>query len=487
MLGGAKLGTISIENVTFGYDIQGRLLFEDMSFDFDDRWKLGIIGKNGVGKTTFLKLLLDILPYKGSIRFNNTFHYFPLDLSGIDEHKPALLILQEFADFDQWELERECELLKLNKHLLWAPLQQYSGGERTKLLLAFSFIDDTSFPLIDEPTNHLDKKSREQVQAYLNTKKGYIVVSHDQQFMEAVTDHLLIIDHRNADLYTGDFQDILLQRNLEEQEIALNNKKLKKEIERLDKTAQEKKIWGTLRENDNKGRNIAARLNKRAKAIEQRKNREVEKKKSLLVNTYIEEHLPMYVKQSLHDTLLSFHQFSLRYDQDWLFEPVSFSIKKGERVIISGDNGSGKTSILKEIMQIGTAETKGQMFFDNKIAISYIRQDFYQYKGSIIDFCHEHHLDYTQFLNCLHKLGMERHAFDTEIELLSMGQRKKIEVAKSLLTPAELYIWDEPLNYLDSYNQQQLLKVIHRYQPSLLVIEHDSIMQDITNRIIHLN
>ena len=126
MLGGAKLGTISIENVTFGYDIQGRLLFEDMSFDFDDRWKLGIIGKNGVGKTTFLKLLLDILPYKGSIRSNNTFHYFPLDLSGIDEQMPALLILQEFADFDQWELERECELLKLNKHLLWAPLQQYS-------------------------------------------------------------------------------------------------------------------------------------------------------------------------------------------------------------------------------------------------------------------------------------------------------------------------------------------------------------------------
>mgnify|MGYP002543650463 CR=1 FL=1 len=353
--------------------------------------------------------------------------------------------------------------------------------------MALLFTQEDFFPLIDEPTNHLDKKSREQVQAYLNTKKGYIVVSHDQQFMEAVTDHLLIIDHRNADLYTGDFQDILLQRNLEEQEIALNNKKLKKEIERLDKTAQEKKIWGTLRENDNKGRNIAARLNKRAKAIEQRKNREVEKKKLLLVNTYIEEHLPMYVKQSLHDTLLSFHQFSLRYDQDWLFEPVSFSIKKGERVIISGDNGSGKTSILKEIMQIGTAETKGQMFFDNKIAISYIRQDFYQYKGSIIDFCHEHHLDYTQFLNCLHKLGMERHAFDTGIELLSMGQRKKIEVAKSLLTPAELYIWDEPLNYLDSYNQQQLLKVIHRYQPSLLVIEHDSIMQDITNRIIHLN
>ncbi|KAF1297581.1 hypothetical protein BAU15_07670 [Enterococcus sp. JM4C] len=477
--------SIKIRSLSSGYDQQVHLLFDQVSLDLDDTWKLGITGDNGVGKTTFLKILSGEIPYQGQIQADQAFQYFPQPIEKSSD-MPALFALQQLQFFEQWELERECELLKLRKELIWAPLSQLSGGELTKLLLALLFIDTTSFPLIDEPTNHLDKESREHVRDYLKAKQGYIVVSHDTDFMNAVCDHLLIIDQQIIKLYAGNFYDIIEQKALEEREVNDKNNRLAKEIDRLNDTAIEKKRWGSLRESDNKGRNIAARLNKRAKAIEQRKAREIEQKKQLMVKTTTTDSLTLSPQYAIREPLLLVEDFSLRYDQEWLFEPISFSIKNGDRIVLDGRNGSGKTSILEHIMGLGNAEQAGRVLSSENLTVSLIKQDYDTYKGSLQVFAEEQALDYTTFLNCLHKLGMERIVFETPIELMSMGQQKKVEVAKSLLTPAELFIWDEPLNYLDFRNREQLIETIEVYQPTLLFVEHDSGFQKIATQTVRI-
>lgn len=104
-----------------------------------------------------------------------------------------------------------------------------------------------------------------------------------------------------------------------------------------------------------------------------------------------------------------------------------------------------------------------------------------------MDFAEAQGLDYTVFLNNLHKLGMPRDVFNTRIELMSMGQRKKVELAKSLSLPAELYIWDEPLNYLDVFNQEQLERLISAVQPTMLLIEHDqTFIERVATKVVAL-
>ena len=112
------------------------------------------------------------------------------------------------------------------------------------------------------------------------------------------------------------------------------------------------------------------------------------------------------------------------------------------------------------------------------MTISYVRQNYEDNRGTLAEFAKKNRVDYQAFLNNLRKLGMERDVFHNKIEQMSMGQRKKVELAKSLSQPAELYIWDEPLNYLDVFNQEQLEQLILNVKPAMLLVEHDQTFLD---------
>ena len=149
---------IEMKHVHFSYDTLDTPLFDDVSLTLDTKWKLGLIGRNGRGKTTFLQLLMNKLPFNGEIFSDEEFVYFPQII-----HDPTMLTynaIDEVTPVELWQLERECQLLGLSQELLWQPFEQLSGGEQTKVLLAALFCDDSQFPLLDEPTNHLDIKAR---------------------------------------------------------------------------------------------------------------------------------------------------------------------------------------------------------------------------------------------------------------------------------------------------------------------------------------
>ena len=177
------MSMIKIENLTFSYPTSYDNVFENVSFQVDTDWKLGFVGRNGRGKTTFLNLLLGKYEYSGKILSSVQFDYFPYPVS--DKNRITEDILQEVCPLaEEWELMRELSYLDVDVDVLWRPFETLSNGEQTKVLLAALFLNEGHFLLIDEPTNHLDAKARKSVAAYLKKKKGFILVSHDRRFLD---------------------------------------------------------------------------------------------------------------------------------------------------------------------------------------------------------------------------------------------------------------------------------------------------------------
>lgn len=480
---------IELKHVTFTYDLLDTPLFQDVSLILDPLWKLGLVGRNGRGKTTLLKLLMKQLEYQGQITTDHEFVYFPLPIRQHDF--PVYLAIDDVFPTEQWKLERECQLLGMDKDILWQPFSQLSGGEQTRVMLAALFCEDARFALLDEPTNHLDIKGRKQLASYLNKKSGYIVISHDRTFLDDVVDHILAIERSQVILYKGNFSTYETQKHQQDQFELEKNKSLQSEITRIEKSAREKIDWGLEREkpsgNDPFGNAIAKRMMKRGKAIQQRTTEKIEEKKALLKNIEKVDDLTIHVVKSHRNPVLRVKELTLSYNGTPLFDPISFELYQGEQVAIVGPNGSGKTTLMNVLQgHLGNAVAQGDIMLSGNLEMSHVSQTA-AYTGSLKDFAEVHELDYTLFLNNLRILGFTRDLFSVPIEAMSEGQKKKVEFAKSLGTPAELYLWDEPLNYLDVYNQHQIEKMIATYKPTLLFIEHDqSFVDKIATRVISL-
>lgn len=181
----------------------------------------------------------------------------------------------------------------------------------------------------------------------------------------------------------------------------------------------------------------------------------------------------MNVQISHHQTVLTAEALQLEYDQS-LFQPLDFQVNQGERLAVCGVNGSGKSSILKSVIGEFSGITRGTLLVANGLKISTVRQNYEDNRGTLAEFAQKNGLVYEELLNNLRKLGVERSVFHTRIEDMSMGQRKRVELAKSLATPAHLFVWDEPLNYLDVFNHKQLEEVILMAKPTMIFVEHDA-------------
>ncbi|KRL04455.1 ribosomal protection-like ABC-F family protein [Liquorilactobacillus oeni] len=479
---------IEIKNLTFGFNIREQTLFENISLTMDTNWKLGLIGRNGRGKTTFLKLLQGEYPYDGKIERQVAFTYFPQKIN--DKQQLTYYLLQELSAFEDWKLKKELNLLHLNPDILWRSFDSLSGGEQTKVLLAVLFADEFNFPLIDEPTNHLDLLARKQVAHYLQEKrKGFIVVSHDRSFVNSIVDHVLALEKKQVVLSQGNYAIYEEQKNMRDSFEEEENVKLKKEIGRLKKTSSEKAQWAHGREKDKYGSPSklgsgavydtgfigarAARTMKRSKTLVKRMEKETAAKEKLLKNIEKNESLKMNFKPSHHELLLKAENLQLFFENKPLFAPVNFELRRGERLLLKGRNGAGKSSLVKYLLNDFKGTAKGNIIKPQVLKYSYVRQDYEDNKGTLQQFAKRYQLDYTDLANNLHKLGVERDAFETPIEKMSMGQKKRVELAKSLAASAELFIWDEPLNYLDVFNQEQLEELIKTVKPTMLIVEHD--------------
>lgn len=495
------MAQIKITNLTFSYDGSYTDIFENVSLNLDTSWRLGFTGRNGRGKTTFLKLLMGEYEYSGTISSPVEFTYFPPEIKDPDSFTNEV-VSELRPDAADWMLLREMNLLEVGEDVLWRPFSTLSEGERTKMLLAAMFSGENNFLLIDEPTNHLDLHGRELVAQYLRSKSGFILVSHDRRFLDSCVDHVLSINKTNIEVMSGNFTDWLREKDRRDREEIAENEKLKKEISRLKKTAREKSEWADRAESTKIGFDptkveksmgrrsyIGAKskkMNKRASAIEERTSRAIEEKSELLKNIEESEALKLHTLD-YHSVALGYlKNVSVSYGEKPVCSGVSFDIKAEDRILLRGRNGSGKSSILKLILGEEIPHT-GEFYLGNGVKISYVPQDVSHLSGDLSGFADEHEIDESLFKAILRKMDFSREQFDVPIEKMSMGQKKKVLIAKSLSERAHLLIWDEPLNYIDVLSRIQLEELIPAFSPTMIFVEHDAdFAEKISTKIVEL-
>ncbi|MFG6326699.1 MAG: ABC-F type ribosomal protection protein [Lachnospiraceae bacterium] len=508
------MAQISVNNLTFYYEGSFDNIFENVSFSIDTDWKLGFIGRNGKGKTTFLNLLLGKYSYRGTIDTNTTFDYFPYQITEAMMELPAALFIEEIkAGCEEWRVI--CELTQLNEggEILYRPYKTLSFGERTKIMLAVLFSGENNFLLIDEPTNHLDYNTRENVKEYLASKKGFILVSHDRDLLDACTDHVLVLNRQTIQVQKGNFSCWWENKQKKDQFEQAENERHLKEIKKLKQAVARTSQWADKSEATKIGFDptkehasrayIGAKTKKLENRVTQMKNRiqrEIEEKEGLLKD--LESPVELKLVQLTHHkkTLINVKDYTLKYqDSDKpVFTGLSFSVCQGERIALHGKNGCGKSTLIKMILQkAGLLEVcdginmsileEGVCETAAGLTISYVSQDTSYLKGDIQSFCREHSLDFSLFCSILRQLDFERVQFSKNMEDYSEGQKKKVLLASSLMTPAHLYIWDEPLNYIDIFSRMQIENLILKYKPAMLFVEHDlRFVEKIATRVIEL-
>ena len=475
------MSMISVQDLSFCYEGSYDTIFDHVSFRLDTDWKLGFIGRNGRGKTTFLKLLMGEYEYSGHIGASVSFQYFPFavaDKDGTAEQAADALC----PGIPPWRLRRELSEMEVEEDVLSRPFSMLSNGQQVKVLLSMLFLTENNFLLIDEPTNHLDLHGREVVSAYLKRKKGFILVSHDRAFLDGCVDHVLSINRANIEVQEGNFSSWWQNKAYQDAFELGENEKRKREIERLSKAARRTADWSDAVEKTkyhtqdvvDKGYigHKSAKMMKRAQSIEARRQKAVEEKSKLLKNIETAESLKLRPLAHYREKLVEVSDLSLRYGEKTVVEGVSFSVSQGERIALQGKNGSGKTSILKLLMG-SPIEHAGSVRLASGLSISYVSQDTSFLNGGLAAYARESGIDESLFKAILRKLDFSRIQFEKDMRSFSEGQKKKVLIAKSLCEQAHLYIWDEPLNFVDVLSRIQIERLILEYRPTLLFVEHD--------------
>lgn len=243
------MAQIGISNLTFGYEGSFDHIFEQVSFSIDTDWKLGFIGRNGKGKTTFLNLLMGKYEYEGVIRTSTVFDYFPYQISDEQMKKCCGDFLEELKpNCELWRVICELEKLQLKADVLYRPFDTLSHGERTKVMLAILFSGENDFLLIDEPTNHLQQEARIVVKTYLLQKKGFILVSHDRDLLDACVDHVLVLNRKSIEVQSGNFSSWWENKSRLDAFCQMKNEKHKKEMKRLKEVSERTRNWADKNE-----------------------------------------------------------------------------------------------------------------------------------------------------------------------------------------------------------------------------------------------
>ena len=476
------MSLIQVSNLTFAYDGSYDNIFEKVNFQIDTNWKLGFIGRNGRGKTTFLNLLQGKYEYQGSISASVAFSYFPYKVS--DPTAFSIDVVDEiYPDYQYWQLAREMAKLQLDEDVLYRPYGTLSNGEQTKLQLAVLFSKENNFLLIDEPTNHLDIRGREIISQYLNGKKGFILVSHDRAFLDGCVDHILSINKANIEIQRGNFSSWYENKRRQDAFDLSENEKLKKEITRLEETARQKAAWADRSESEKIGSHIfdrgfaghkSAKMMARSKSIAARQQAAIEEKSKVLKNIEQSDELKIFQTPFHTKRLVQLQDVSIAYEDKQVCCGVNFAIEQGDRIVLQGANGSGKSSLIKLICGEDIPH-RGQRRIGNGLRISYVSQDASGLRGKLTDFALNSGIEESLFLAMLAKLDVPKTQMEKDMSALSAGQKKKVLLAKSICEPAHLHIWDEPMNYIDVISRMQIEELLLQFQPTILFVEHDKV------------
>ncbi len=279
----------------------------------------------------------------------------------------------------------------------------------------------------------------------------------------------------------------------------IQNEKLQKDINRLEIVSKNTAKWSNAVEKSKYKTNNSestidrgyvghksSKMMKKSKVMEQRTQKAIEEKSNLLKNIDKNDSLKIVPIESRKNQLVLANDLQIKYNNKAIFGKVSFEVKNGDRVAIVGKNGIGKSSILKLILG-NEIQYNGELKIANDLKISYVSQSTEKLKGNLKTFARENKIDESIFKAMLSKMGFSKIDFDTDIKDMSEGQKKKVLIAKSISEQVNIYIWDEPLNYIDILTRIQIEEAILKYKPTLIFVEHDkTFIEKVATKIINL-
>ena len=493
------MSLIDVRNLAFYYEGSYDYIFENVNLRIDTCWRLGLVGRNGRGKTTFLNLLRGKMKYQGEIITDTVFDYFPFEVPWPE--KSVMDVISDVdADGEFWKVCREMTQIGLDMDILEHSFQTLSYGEQTKVLLAILFARENHFLLIDEPTNHLDMKARETVCDYLRGKEGFILVSHDRYFLDGCVNHILAVNRHGIDVEKGNFSSWWMNKQCRDAFEQAENKRLSKDIRRLKRAAGQAQRWADAVESTKIGKKSmlyergrdyvgekSRRMQQRRKNLERRQQKAIEEKQGLLKNVETTEKLSVNPMLHHKNCLASLKNLRIYYGEKEVFRDFNLEVHQGRRIALTGRNGCGKSSVLKLIAG-EKIPYEGQAATAQGLILSYVSQDTSWLEGSLKEFIKNSSLDETLFLTLLRKMDFSRKQFEKPVETYSSGQKKKLLLARSLCQKAHLYLWDEPLNYIDIFSRMQIEKMIKDSSMTMLFVEHDrKFLENVADSVISMD
>lgn len=502
---------MKIENLCMSFGTQ--VIFNNVSFQINNNDKVGIIGVNGAGKSTLFNILLgNLTPDSGSITLDTKINlgYLPQvimeDASSENETvfdyllegRPIKKLKQELTNFydiiantqNEHELKKyykkinrinelleyydeynaESVLLKIisgmqiDDNLLDLKLKNISGGQKSKVAFAKLLYSNPEIMLLDEPTNHLDLDTKDYIINYLKNYHGIIlVISHDVEFLNAVTKKTLYVDKmkHNIEIYNGNYEKymkIKSERDLAKQRLY---EKQQKEEEKL------KGIIAKYIRGNEKKANIAKDRIKKLEKLESEKV-ELEKK-----NKYTK--FNMKINRQSYSIPIKCNNLTFGYDEEnLLYEKLNFDLTRGEKLLVVGENGIGKTTLLRLIMGYLTP-IEGSIEITDKTDIAYYAQEHEildNNKTILENFANFGLADY-EIRRMLGSFLFSGDDIFKKVEVLSPGERSRVALAKISLTGANTLLLDEPTNHLDPMTQLIISDTFKNYEGTMLVVSHN--------------
>lgn len=439
-------------------EVGTRTLFEIDKLAIDENNKIGLIGDNGVGKTTFLRILIgQDTDYSGQINVQTEISFLLNDEAELNVSK---------------EIYKKAKLVSDDKH---------SPGEYQRLKLTELLSNESSFLLIDEPTSHLDIKDKDKLAESLKSSyKGYILVSHDRDFINQTCDKIFELSNGKLEIYNGDYCFYLEERIKRKKFTQREYEKYIAQKKRLtsiasDIKAQSSKVKTTPKRMGNSearlhkmgGQGNKKKLDKQVKAIESRINQlEVKEKpkEEVEIKLTIEEKDKIFSK-----VLVRAEKLNKRFCEKIIFNNAHLEIQNNSRIALLGDNGSGKTTLLNMILN-------KEVWVHPNIKIGYYSQldEIIDSKKTILENVGESSIyDQTMTRIILARLGFKTDDVLKIVDILSDGERAKVKLAKLMTSDFNFLILDEPTNFLDIRAIETLEDLLKGYDRPLLFVTHD--------------
>jgi len=470
---------LKLQDISF--EIKDTLLFEHVTATVKQGEVIGIIGRNGAGKSTLLQFIRGMLvPTTGEIK-------------GLETVKTAI-VEQELAHFTRMEITaREADLLSKWK-VPNLPFEALSGGEKLKMRLAEGFSQGAQILMLDEPTNHLDEQSTTfLIKQGQNYKGTIIVVSHDRYFLDSVATKIWSIEDKKLIEHNGNYSNYMAEREHRRLTQQRAYDKQQKNIERIEAQMQELTAWsqkGHAQSTKLEGfkeyhRVKAKRLDSQVKSKKKRLEAELEKAKVEAVKPESEIRFSLGTNQRVGKRFLETKNVSLRFDDRLLFKDVNVTAQFGDKIAVTGTNGSGKTSFLKVIL--GQLKAEGEVWVSPAANIGYLTQEVFDLPLDQTPeqyFYQETFEERGKVRNLMKNLGFTSTHWTSSIGEMSMGERVKCKLMAYIVADKNVLILDEPTNHLDLPSREQLEQTLAQYNGTLLVVSHDRYFLDkVTNSV----